>query len=113
MCSVGHNLLLEGPETSTEEALRLLRPHLPEPVASMRVGSTLPVQATDRGTLILEDVAALTRGEQTLLLEWLERSEPHPQIVSTTRQALFPLVPLGLFDARLYYYLNTVLLHVD
>jgi hypothetical protein len=65
---------------------------------------------TDCDVLILRNAAALTGEEQDRLLEWLERPGRRAQVVSTTPRALHPLIASRLFDDRLYYYLNTMLL---
>lgn len=113
VCSAGHNLLLEGPTTSMKDALRLLQPHLRDPVAWTRAGKMFALGATGSGTLILQDVDALTPDDQAFLRAWLAAPGRHPQVICTTQQALYPLVTLGRFDARLYYCLNTVLLQVE
>jgi DNA-binding NtrC family response regulator len=62
------------------------------------------------GTLILEDVAALSRDQQTALLQWLEDVGRSVQIIATDTEPVFPLVEKGRFLDALYYRLNTVLL---
>jgi hypothetical protein len=107
-----HNVLLEGPEASTRAVLRLLQPHLLEPVIRRGQGSPLQLPAGDVGALILEEVSDLSDDEQTRLLAWIDcRSQT--QIVSTTARPLFARVARGSFDASLYYRLNVIIVEVD
>jgi Sigma-54 interaction domain len=107
-----HNVLLEGPEASTLAVLRLLQPHLPEPVIRRGHGSPLQLPGGDVGGLILEEVSDLSGEEQTRLLAWIDcRSQT--QIVSTTARPLFARVAQGFFDASLYYRLNVIRVEVD
>jgi sigma54-dependent transcription regulator len=107
-----HNVLLEGPEASTDAVLRLLAPHLQGPVIWKARGATFEIPAGDVGALILQDVDGLSTQEQSRLLTWIDAS-PDVQIVSTTAYRLFALVARGRFDAALYYRLNVILLNVD
>jgi Sigma-54 interaction domain len=107
-----HNVLIEGPDASTLAVLRLLQPHLPEPVIRIGQGSPLQLPAGDVGALILEEVSDLSREERARLLAWIDcRSQT--QIVSTTARPLFARVAGGFFDASLYYRLNVTLVEVD
>jgi DNA-binding NtrC family response regulator len=63
-------------------------------------------------TLILHDVASLSTGEQQTLSDWLSGESRRPQIVSTSREALYPLVTSGGFLASLYYRLNIIYVDV-
>ena len=89
------NVLLEGPEEATDTVLGLLMPHLREPIVWMRRGAPLEFPATKRGTLILQDVAALDGHEQQRLLAWLN-AEPPTQVVSATETPLFRWSPTGI-----------------
>lgn len=107
-----HNVLLEGSEPSTLAVLRLLQPHLPEPVIRKERGSPLHLPAGDIGALILEEVSELSGDEQVRLLAWIDRGA-HTQIVSTTERHLFTRVSRGFFDAALYYRLNVIVVELD
>jgi hypothetical protein len=107
-----HNVMLEGPQESTDCLVRLLLPYLPRPVLWNPLHTPLPLPAGECGALVLQDVAALGRAEQNTLLKWLDDSNQRRQVISTTRRSLFPLVGRGLFDAVLYYRLNVMLLSV-
>lgn len=112
VCTARHNVLLEGPAASTEAVVRLLEPHLREPVAWKRPRAPLELPTGECGALVLQDIAALGGEEQTRLLGLLDDGTRRKQVVSTTTHPLFPLVARGLFDEALYYRLNVVLLHV-
>jgi Sigma-54 interaction domain len=107
------NILLEGPEASTEAVLLLLAPHLCEPVLRNRIGVPFIRPPREVGALILRDIDALSADDQTALLEWLADASPRTKIVSTTAHSLFALVARGLFDVGLYYRLNVMLLQVN
>lgn len=107
-----HNVLLEGPDATTLAVLRLLQPHLLEPVVRKEQGSPLQLPAGEVGALILEEVSDLSGEEQTRLLAWIDcRSQT--QIVSTTARPLFARVTRGFFDASLYYRLNVIIVELD
>ena len=107
-----HNVLLEGPAASTDAVLRLLAPHLHEPVMWKARGAPFEVPAGEIGTLILQDVDGLSAHEQGGILTWID-ARPDVQIVSTTAHRLYALVACRRFDAALYYRLNVILLNVD
>jgi hypothetical protein len=113
LCRERHNLLLEGPEESTEGVLLFLAPYLRKPVFWKPSQAPFARATGECGALVLQNVAALGREEQSELLRWIDDSSGRTQVVSTTAQPLFPLVKRGLFDEALYYRLNVVLLCVD
>jgi Sigma-54 interaction domain len=106
------NVLLEGSEPSTLAVLRLLEPHLPEPVIRKGRGSPLQLPDGDIGALILEEVSDLSGDEQARLLAWID-DRCQTQIVSTTARPLFERVARGLFDASLYYRLNVIVVDLE
>lgn len=107
-----YNVLLEGPAATTNAVLRLLQPHIREPIVWHQPQGPLTLPSGETGALILTDVAALGADDQMRLLEWLVGPGLHTQIVSTTERSLFACVTRGLFDAGLYYRLNIMLLRV-
>jgi len=64
-----------------------------------------PAQAA---TLVLENVTRLTTDEQFRVLRWLDDVKGKIRVVSTTSDALWPRVQVGVFNEVLYYRLNTV-----
>jgi hypothetical protein len=113
LCTERPNLLLEGSEESTEGVLLFLAPYLRKPVLWKPSRGPFVYPTGECGALVLQNVAALGREEQSDLFRWLDDSNGQTQVVSTTAQPLFPSVARGLFDEALYYRLNVVLLCVD
>ena len=110
LCATRHNVLLQGPVGAIDAALAAIAPCLLPPVAWKKEGSKFDPTAGAIASLILQEVGCLTQAEQIHLLDWLDNTNGHPQIVSTTTRPLFGLVERGMFDAALYYRLNIVLL---
>ncbi len=113
LCARRHNMLVEGPPDAARAVLRWLEPHIREPIVWKRRHAPFELPRVEAHALILEDVAALTAGDQATLLAYLDDRESVTQVVSTAEQPLFALVTRGLFDAALYYRLNVVLLRLD
>jgi sigma-54-interacting transcriptional regulator len=112
VCKRHHPMLLEGPEEVTETVLSLLKPHLRTPVVWTCSQSLREFPAASSGALVLRDVAALGRQEQTRLFRWLDDPHGPKQVVSTTARPLFASVARGHFDEALYYRLNVIRLSV-
>ena len=112
VCTRHHSLLLEGPEEVTETVLSLLKPHLRTPVVWTCSQSSREFPAASSCALVLRDVAALGRQEQTRLFRWLDDPHGPKQVVSTTANSLFASVARGHFDEALYYRLNVIRLSV-
>ena len=108
-----HHILLEGAEASTEAVLVAFAPHLGGPVSRVLPGLPFAPPSSEVGAVILHNVDALSTTEQAALLGWLADARRRTSIVSTTVHTLFAFVGRGVFDARLYYRLNEVLLQVD
>ena len=101
--------LLSDLEGAIENVLDRLLPDLSEPIVSWCPGNRLVLPPVAHAkTLILHDVGSLVFEDQTRLLEWLERADGRTQVVSTCATSLLPLVHTGMFNATLYYRLNTV-----
>jgi transcriptional regulator of acetoin/glycerol metabolism len=67
---------------------------------------SLPKQMT--GTLLMWDVAQLTRGQQMFLHDWITERPPDAQVISVTAAPLLPLVEDGQFLEGLFYRINVV-----
>ena len=106
-------LLLAGPDVVVEAILDALRRHFRQPIEVWSPGSSavLPPHGGTR-TLILRDVGAMPREDQHRLSDWLEVAAGRTQVVSTTRQSLFPLLEAGTLMETLYYRINTLYLQV-
>lgn len=68
----------------------------------------LPPTTSELTTVILLDVGALKRDDQSKLAGWLDAVKGRLQVISTASAPLLPLVESGAFDEGLYYRLNTV-----
>jgi Sigma-54 interaction domain len=108
-----HNILLQGPKAWTDTLLLRLQPHFRPLIRRNGSGVAFQLIAGDVGALILQDVDLLSAAEQTRVLAWMAGATRHTKVVSSSVRPLFPLVARGLFDDRLYYRLNEVLLQVD
>jgi len=109
LCAGRHNVLLEGPDDSTGQLVRLLEPFLSKPVRWRSLSAAFARPAERCGTLVLQNVGTLGRSDQADLRRWLDDSGERTHVVSTTARALFPLVERGLFDEALYYRLSVML----
>jgi sigma-54-interacting transcriptional regulator len=103
------NLLLIGPDAATREFLAPLMATFVAPVVYCE-GATPEFPAGPVCTLIVRDVARLTRTHQQQLLEWLNDRGGSAQVIATSARPVFPSVVRGSFSDSLYYRLNTVTL---
>lgn len=106
---------MAGGRSAIDSALAEMTPHLLEPVRVFDPQKETSLPTPHEGTLILVEVAALTREQQVELLEWLDQftHRQHVQVLSATSRALFSLVERGEFLAALYYRLNVVRLDLE
>ena len=104
------NVLLEGSVRATDAFVRLLLPHIREPIVEHRPPTPLNLPTGETGALIVRDAAALSRDEQRRLFAWIGDAGARAQIITTASCRLFALVEAGVFDAALYYRLNVLLL---
>ena len=108
------NLLLHGEDRAVALAVGWLLPVLEPPILTWRPGRPLTLPLASRGgTLVLRDIAALTPLDQLRLDAWLRKSPRATRIVSTTTQAVVPLIASGAFLEHLYYRINTVVVSVS
>jgi hypothetical protein len=110
--TLGPNVLVEGPEFSAEILIQAVTASLQGPVYEW--GSSAPVQEPG-ATLIVRRVDLLNAEEHRRLLDYLntEGAETRVrQVIATSTQSLYALVESGLFDADLYYRLNTIRLEL-
>ena len=106
------NVLVEGTAVGTDAALRLLQPHIREPIVWHQPSEPLDLPSGKTHALVLRDAAALSGDDQRRLLAWMDTGSC-AQVITAASYPLFPLVEAGLFDAALYYRLNVLLLRVD
>ena len=94
------SVLIAGAPETTAAALAALRPVLRAPVFEWDAARRFDLPTTMlAGTLILNDVAALTGAGQRRLHAWLQAAGRETQVVTLTALPLLPLVAGGHFDA--------------
>ncbi len=115
-CStVSGNLCLIGGSDNTNALIDDLRPHLIEPVISVRSSGEpleLPAVGDAVGTLILFDVERLALADQHSLMTWLAHCKRPPRLISTAQESILVMIGAGRFLAALYYRLNVICLDV-
>jgi sigma54-dependent transcription regulator len=102
------NLLLIGHAAAAREHLLPMMPSLAEPIVGLD-GGDLHLPTEHVGTLLVWDIARLTRTNQEQLLEWMVGRQGSCRIIATSARSLFPDVQDGTFSDALYYRLNTVI----
>jgi hypothetical protein len=105
------NVLVEGPEQSTELLIQALATAVRETMYDWNQ----PWPKDGRATVIVRAVDALSDEEQRQVLDLLNDSGngfPPRQVVTTCTRPLFPLVHQGLCREDLYYRLNVVHLKI-
>lgn len=114
LSGVHPNVLLVGDRMATDAALSYLESTYQPPVIVRNCGDhplvLPPIESVN--TLILHDVAALLPGEQQMLIDWLSCENRRTQVVTTSPEALLPLVTSGAFLSMLYYRLNVIYVDV-
>jgi hypothetical protein len=106
------NLLLIGPDAAVREFLDPLMPSLASPVVCCD-GATPEFPNAPVGSLIVRDVARLTRASQQQLLDWMNDLSPGARVITTSASPVFPDVKRGLFADGLYYRINTFTLMLN
>ncbi len=105
------NLLIVGSASRRAIALKELRPFLRHPVVKASVADATALSSRPTAaTVVLENVADLSPGEQARLLTWLEGDGARKQLVTTSDRRVLPLVRNGQFLGALYYRLNIIYL---
>lgn len=106
------NVLLIGPDDVTNAFLKMVRPHLQDPVAILRGGEPFTLPSEPVGTLILANVGAFTLAEQSQLDQWLTHRLSRVQVISTSTTGLMSMLATKSFLEALYYRLNTIYIDV-
>lgn len=105
------NVLVEGPERSTELLIQNLVAAVREPMCEWN----RPWPRKGGAIVIVRAVDTLSDTEQRQLLDRLNGSgdgSPPRQVVATSARPLFPLIQQGLFREDFYYRLNVVHLEI-
>jgi hypothetical protein len=106
-CSL--NILLVGPPQLTRTCVQALAAQFCTPIVTIRPGLPLMLPSVgEAGTLIVNDLAALSAEDQQRLLEWLNCPNRQTRVISTSPTALVTKMAEGKFVEALYYRLNTV-----
>ena len=106
------NALITGPRDATHAFLRAITPSLQNPVRHLDCRTPLDLP-TASGTIVLDDVDALSREEQDGLLRWLDAAQcTGSQTIALTTVPLYGQVQAGVFLDTLYYRLNVVHLQI-
>jgi hypothetical protein len=100
------NLLIHG--AVGNGLLRALREACAAPLSVVRLPGPMPVPDIRTGTLFLDNPSAMTLSQQVTFHDWLDAGRGNVQIISFTREPLWPLVQEGRFLEGLYYRLNVV-----
>jgi transcriptional regulator of aromatic amino acid metabolism len=78
------------------------------PVRLCRLPGRLQLPQDKRGTLLLNDVAALGLADQIALYDWLGTGAGDLRVISVTTSSLAPLVARGAFLEGLFHRLGAV-----
>lgn len=104
------NVLLLGKSRTTATLIDEMRPHLVEPVVSVRGGDSPDLNSLPSvGTVVLCDLDELMSADQLALSAWLSESN-RTRVISTSQVSLVPLIDAGMFSDSLYYRLNILCL---
>ncbi len=105
------NLLVVCRRVGVEATIRHIASYCEPPYHVATFPGQLDLSEVENGTLILDDVAMMTIGQQMRLYDWLTARVNGPQVVSISSVPLRPLVDDGRFLEGLLYRLN--LIHLD
>lgn len=81
-----------------------------QPVLPSVLPGRLHLPASRRGTVLLQNVAALSLSQQIVLTNWIDEGDSDAQIVSISPTPLWQLVKDGDFLEGLFYRLNVICL---
>jgi transcriptional regulator of aromatic amino acid metabolism len=107
-CERRPNLLVDCVDGGAEPVLTQIQELCEGPFYRCQLPGVLELPQQGSGTLLLNDVAALTIAQQVALFDWLHQQKGTIQVVSLTQKRLLSLVCDGRFLEGLFYRLNTV-----
>jgi len=110
VCVNRMNLLLIGAAPKLDALLERLKRLAESPIGVCPLPGRLTFP--EAGSVLLRDVADLSRDQQQTLLRWTNDHPVGLHIISASSHRLFTRVKAGLFSDLLYYRLNTVLVYV-
>jgi transcriptional regulator of aromatic amino acid metabolism len=106
------NLLISCTSDEIEPVVAMLMGLCARPVHTRNMPCVLNLPKGTTGTLLLWDVAQLTRRQQIELHDWITDRPENMQVISITSTALLPLVEDGRFLEALFYRINVLTLVV-
>ena len=101
--------LLIGPRGVTDAVLRDIQGSLRPPIFEWPRDGAPWNCAEPPATVILRQVAELSRDDQYSLLTWLSNGGRRVQVISVASRRVYPLVEAGAFLPALYYRINCVI----
>jgi hypothetical protein len=101
------HVLVGGVAIAVDAFLRAVKDRAQPPIREVRATAFEAPAHTD-GTLILRGVEALDRGQQVMLLGWLETPQNKTRVIATSATPVYLLVQAEAFLERLFYRLNVV-----
>lgn len=106
------NVLVECPAAAARFVLCQLAETGVQPMHHCVLPGALVLPGVRQGTLLIENVTALTAAQQQELYAWLTDGPadglPQMQVISVATEPLLPAVQQGRFLEALYYRLNIV-----
>jgi hypothetical protein len=103
------NVLLTGTDEAIDAAMTQLGRCFAFPIRLRYLPGPLQLSEAGSGALVLRDVSALDRSQQSELMAWTDKQTSRVQIISATSSDLYSAVARGAFNDRLYYQLSTIL----
>ncbi len=107
------NLLVECKGVSVEAAVRHIVAFCEPPYHVTALPGNLELPETQKGTLLLADVAMMSLGQQMRVFDWLPRDCGNLQVVSISSVPVRALVDEGKFLEGLFYRLNVISLEAS
>ena len=107
------NVLIHCHASEVDGIIAQLQTVCAGPLCNCQLPGALDPSPGSKGTLLLNDVAALTIPQQVLLFDWLGQHRGASQVISITRKNLTKMVRGGTFLDDLFYRLNTVFVRTD
>lgn len=102
------NVLIECSRPTIEAVLRQVTAQSAPPLRFCALPGPVELPTDGIGTLVLQDVAELSRVQQVQLYDWLTERKGMTQVVSLTASSLQARVADGEFLEGLYYRLNVL-----
>jgi transcriptional regulator of acetoin/glycerol metabolism len=102
------NVLIECAGASATVTLRHLRTWCSPPFHTCAFPGPLDLPTTRNGTLVLDNIAAMTLPQQVRLFDWMAEGTSEIRVISIAMPPLRGLVDDGRFLEGLFYRLNVI-----